>query len=41
MNLTKANLSQLIYLARFTQYRDAAILELDRRVPRNESKTTI
>jgi hypothetical protein len=32
INLTKANLGQLLYLARFTEYRNAALLELDRRI---------
>ncbi len=29
MNLTKANLSQLLFLARFTPYREAALHELE------------
>lgn len=33
-NIHKATLGQLQYLARNTEYRDAALLELDRRIPR-------
>ena len=36
MNLTKANLGQLLFLAQnITEYRMAAIAELDGRIPRN------
>ena len=32
MNFKKADLGQLLYLARFTEFRYNAILELDRRL---------
>lgn len=32
MDLKQANLGQLYYLARFTKYRNEALIELDRRV---------
>lgn len=32
MNLRKANLAQLLYLARFTEYRMESLIELDRRL---------
>lgn len=32
MDLTKANLGQLLYLAWFTKYRNDELLELDRRL---------
>lgn len=32
MNLRKANLGQLLYLARYTKYRYEALRELDRRL---------
>lgn len=38
MNLTKANLAQLHYLARFTPYREEALKEIERRIPKNETK---
>ncbi|UYL93851.1 hypothetical protein NIIg97_gp55 [Geobacillus phage vB_GthS_NIIg9.7] len=34
LDLTKATLAQLYHLARYTEYRYDAILELDRRIPR-------
>lgn len=32
MNLKNANMGQLLYLARYTKYRYAALAELDRRM---------
>lgn len=37
MDFSKANLSQLNYLARFTEFRYAALLELDKRILRSDS----
>ena len=34
MDLTKANLGQLLFLSRFTEHREAALKELDERVYR-------
>lgn len=34
MNLENATLGQLSYLARFTEYREAALIEIDRRISR-------
>lgn len=34
MNLTNCNLAELLYLARYTEYRYQALAELDRRIPR-------
>lgn len=36
-NLKKANAGQLLYLARYTKYRNEAIAELDRRIERRMS----
>ena len=37
MNLTKCNLNELLYLARYTEYRKLALVELGRRMLANES----
>lgn len=34
MNLAKATLGQLLYLARHTKHKNAALIELDKRIPR-------
>ncbi len=40
MNLTKANLGQLMYLSRFTPYREAALHELEVRENEFNCKST-
>lgn len=41
MNLRKANLGQLLYLARYTSYRKLALKELERRMRLSRKTNTM